>query len=141
MVVKSCREDVCAYYQYLQGTSMATPHAAGVAALAVSRFGRLGTGAPPGGNPVASDSDGLTLEPYLTTLALWASAVQRPCPSPAAYTYTVPGSGGRQTFTHVCEQGVGRNGFYGHGVVSAAGVAALPALGTLPPNAAQPARR
>ena len=30
---------VCGYYQYLQGTSMASPHAAGVAALAVSAHG------------------------------------------------------------------------------------------------------
>jgi subtilisin family serine protease len=139
-VVKNCREDVCAYYQYLQGTSMAAPHAAGVAALAVSRFGRLG-GTAPGGNPsVTSDADGLTLEPYLTTLALWASAVQRPCPSPPAYTYTVDGANGRQSFTHNCEQALGRNGFYGHGMVSASGVAALPALGTMPATAPAPAR-
>jgi lantibiotic leader peptide-processing serine protease len=31
-VVRSCKGSVCAYYQYLQGTSMASPHAAGVAA-------------------------------------------------------------------------------------------------------------
>lgn len=141
-VVKSCRDDVCGYYQYLQGTSMATPHAVGVAALAVSRFGRLGgTGAGAGNPSVASDADGLTLEPYLTTLALWASAERRPCPSPPAYTYTVDGASGKQTFTHVCEQGLGGNGFYGRGMVSAAGIAALPALGTMPPSAAPTALR
>ncbi len=31
-VLKSCKGSVCGYYQYLQGTSMASPHAAGVAA-------------------------------------------------------------------------------------------------------------
>ncbi len=37
-----CRGGTCAYYQYLQGTSMASPHATGVAALAVGRYGLPG---------------------------------------------------------------------------------------------------
>ncbi len=36
-VVRDCSGSTCAYYQYLQGTSMASPHAAGVAALIVGR--------------------------------------------------------------------------------------------------------
>jgi subtilisin family serine protease len=38
-VVRDCHRGTCAYYQYLHGTSMASPHATGVAALAVGRWG------------------------------------------------------------------------------------------------------
>ena len=41
-VVRDCRGSTCAYYQYIQGTSMASPHAVGVAALIVSEFGHRG---------------------------------------------------------------------------------------------------
>jgi lantibiotic leader peptide-processing serine protease len=64
--------DVCAYYQYLQGTSMAAPHAAGVAALAVSRFGR------PDGR------GGLTLDPATTERWLYRTATVVPCPTVSA---------------------------------------------------------
>ena len=39
-IVRNCKGSTCAYYQYLQGTSMASPHAAGVAALIVSAHGK-----------------------------------------------------------------------------------------------------
>ena len=38
-VVRDCHGGTCAYYQYIQGTSMASPHAVGVAALIVSQYG------------------------------------------------------------------------------------------------------
>ena len=39
-VVRDCNGSICGYYQYLRGTSMAAPHAVGVAALIVSEFGK-----------------------------------------------------------------------------------------------------
>jgi subtilisin family serine protease len=39
-ILQDCKGSTCGYYQYLQGTSMAAPHATGVAALIVSAHGR-----------------------------------------------------------------------------------------------------
>jgi subtilisin family serine protease len=39
--VEDCTSGPCSTYAYLQGTSQATPHVTGVAALALSRFGKM----------------------------------------------------------------------------------------------------
>lgn len=127
-VVKDCHEGVCAYYQYLQGTSMAAPHAAGVAALAVSRFGT------PAG-------DSLVLDPKLTELAIALGADRHGCPQPRSYRYVLKQAEGTRTFAHVCDERLDTNSFYGRGVTSAGGVVLLPKLTpALPdrPNTANP---
>ncbi|MEU9834215.1 S8 family serine peptidase [Streptosporangium sp. NPDC048047] len=108
-IVRSCRGRVCGYYEYLQGTSMASPHAAGVAALIVSRYG-----VP---DPVHG---GKTLAPDVVERRLRTTATRRSCPVPPAYTYVRRLAGGGEiTTTQVCEGTSIRNGFFGYGVVDA----------------------
>ncbi len=106
-VVKSCKGKVCGYYQYLQGTSMASPHAAGVAALIVSEYGK-------------KDRSGLGLSPAKTEAKLLKSAVETPCPTPATVQYTrILPDGTVAQSTSTCEGPKHDNGFYGHGIVNA----------------------
>jgi subtilisin family serine protease len=103
-VVKSCKGSVCAYYQYLQGTSMASPHAAGVAALIVSEHGTRTPG-------------GVTMSPDEVEAILTASATATPCPTPNPYSYVPVGR--PNSWTAFCEGDTEFNGFYGYGIVNA----------------------
>lgn len=80
-------------YAYAQGTSMASPHAAGVAALIISQFGKM----PPG-----------RVQAMLTQ-----TAVSIDCP-PNPFN-----PGGTGAWLATCEGGSGYNGFYGHGQIDA----------------------
>jgi len=96
----------CAYYQLIQGTSMASPHAAGVAALIVSEHG-----AP---DPVHG---GLTMDPAAVRELLRDTAANHACPVPATVDYTVVGR--PASFNATCAGTPEYNGFYGDGIVDA----------------------
>jgi lantibiotic leader peptide-processing serine protease len=88
--------DGAATYCYLQGTSMASPHAAGVAALLESATGKTG-GA--------------------LAAALQQATNPIPCPSDTlAYDFFPAVDGGTP---QTCQGGVGHNGWYGSGEVDA----------------------
>ncbi|SDL11876.1 Subtilase family protein [Nonomuraea maritima] len=101
-VVRDCTGGSCSYYQYLEGTSMAAPHATGVAAILISRFGKPGKG-------------GLNLAPATVENLLFRTAAPRSCPSPRNFVYRSYG----RNVTHDCRGGTDDNGFYGHGIVDA----------------------
>ncbi len=108
-VVRDCSGSTCAYYQYLQGTSMASPHAAGVAALVVSAHGRrdLARG-------------GLQLDPAQTKAYLYESAQPQACPRPRTVQYTrILLTGAVSESSATCQGSRSRNGFYGRGIVNA----------------------
>jgi lantibiotic leader peptide-processing serine protease len=112
-VVRGCRGGVCAYYQATQGTSMASPHAAGVAALIVSKYGTRG-----------KVHGGRTMDPAKVRAMLTGTATQTPCPAGGSYTYTrqvrqADGSYQKVVTTHTCKGSRGYNGFYGYGIVDA----------------------
>jgi subtilisin family serine protease len=80
-------------YAYAQGTSMASPHVAGVAALVMSRYGKI----PPGS----------------VQAIINRTADAQPCP-PNPFNPGPPFN-----FLANCTGGTGYNSFYGHGQVNA----------------------
>jgi subtilisin family serine protease len=95
------------YYAFLQGTSMASPHATGVSALAVSRFGTK--------DP--RHKGGLRLAPWKTEFILTEGAAEHACPVPPLFSYQNVGRPAE--FDALCEGTTDFNGFYGHGIVDA----------------------
>jgi hypothetical protein len=85
---------------------MASPHAAGVAALIVSQFGwrdfRHG---------------GLTMKPSWVRARLRATAEDHACPVPPTVDYTIVGR--PASWNATCEGTARYNGFYGDGIVNA----------------------
>lgn len=94
----------CGYYQYLQGTSMAAPHAAGVAALIVDVRG-------------SGKGKSFGLDSRETGYVLRKSAVDNPCPAGGVRSYEAEGRS--EEYTATCVSQPGFNGFYGDGIVNA----------------------
>ena len=93
--VFDCTVTPCASYRYLQGTSMASPHVAGVAALIVS------TGVTSPGAVAAKINN--TADPLA-------------CPDTSMYAFFPSVNNGAP---QVCQGGTGYNSFNGHGQVNA----------------------
>jgi subtilisin family serine protease len=93
--------DAGGVYCYLQGTSMASPHVAGVAALVISRFGKM--------------------KPGRVNAILTGSADPQPCPSslPAGPPAYLSFLGLNDQKVQTCDGGPAYNSWYGHGQVNA----------------------
>ncbi|MFI7542930.1 S8 family serine peptidase [Actinoplanes sp. NPDC049599] len=105
-VLKDCSSGTCGYYTYLAGTSMASPHAAGVAALIVSKYGHRDWW-----------RGGVTMSPYLVEQRLYRTATETACPEPRLRSYTQEGF--PASFDAYCAGPKKFNSFYGHGIVDA----------------------
>jgi lantibiotic leader peptide-processing serine protease len=103
-------------YCYLQGTSMASPHAAGVAALIISRFGDL------------KNAQNGKMRPGAVEQYMQSTADPQPCPT-ALPLQGAPGSSRANTpyantrrpsgDLQECQGGEGHNSWYGSGQINA----------------------
>jgi subtilisin family serine protease len=98
----------CAYYQYLQGTSMASPHATGVAALIIAAYRAAHSGASPTPDQVAQ--------------IMMTTATDTPCPADEDLIYTDEGR--PESWNAHCKGDTAYNGVYGEGIINAAAAVA-----------------
>lgn len=104
--VQSCTsKGVCGFYTYLQGTSMASPHATGVAALIVEAHGR------------GNRHHGYRLAPATVRSIIMRTATDHACPVGGTEIYTDEGR--PADWNAVCQGTTANNGLYGEGIVNA----------------------
>lgn len=102
----------CHYYAYIQGTSMATPNAAGVAALIISQYGDFSAG-----------DQKSHMSPTKVESILQRTANNQPCPEPNSQTYRFLDPGPPPSFffiTSTCKgEAGGYTNYFGKGIVDA----------------------
>jgi subtilisin family serine protease len=103
--VRYCGGGRCGVYVYLEGTSLAAPHVAGVAALIIERHGR------------ATGYGGRALDPAVVTEILESTATDHACPRGGVDIYTDEGAPAE--YNAVCRGTRDDNGLYGEGIVDA----------------------
>jgi subtilisin family serine protease len=94
----------CGFYTYLQGTSMASPHVTGVAALVIEAHGKRNRG-------------GYSLDPDAVSQILLDTAADHACPAGGFEDYTQEAR--PASWNAVCQGDTELNGLYGEGIVNA----------------------
>jgi subtilisin family serine protease len=94
----------CGAWIYLQGTSMASPHVAGEAALVVQAHGNRARG-------------GYSLDPGTVRQIIETTATDHACPVGGVEIYTDEGR--PPDFNAVCDGTTADNGLYGEGIINA----------------------
>lgn len=107
-VVKECTDPTdtatCAYYQWIQGTSMASPHAVGVAALIIAEHGDRDT------------SGNASMDPDLVRNRLKGTATDHEC---TRYNYGLVGRAPAGQWNVECRGDASYNNVYGDGIINA----------------------